>query len=585
MSSRHPGAQGPNSHALNATTHGVIKMTLHNGSYAWNFLPREGTFTDSGTANCHGKPAPPDTTAPTTSIACDGAACSTGFYNAGVQATLLPTDDVGGTGVKATYYTTDGTTPTTSSAVYTAPITIASTSTLKYFSVDNAGNAEAVKSQVIQVDGSPPTTTAGCNGTACSTGWYTSARQVSLSATDNTGGSGVAATYYTTDGTTPTTSSTRYTTAFTVASTSTVKFFSVDTAGNTEAVKSQLVQIDGTSPTTTIQCDGAACAASTYPAAVTVSFTATDNTGGSGVASTHYTTNGTTPTLTSPTYSAPFTLPSSATVTYRSWDTAGNAEGPKSQAIAIANQAPVAALAVSPASGVAPFAVTADGSGSTDPDSTPISSYTFNFGDGTAAVTQASATAIHTYTKTGTFTVTVTARDTAGITGAATEQVVSKQNLVGNTGFENNTNGWTASTGCSLTRVSGGHSGTWSGRINNTSTTTRTCILDDSPNQVGKTSAGTYTAGLWVRGATAGATMNLRLQEMNGATIVSSATSTLVLSTAWQQSTVSRSILQPGATARTSTPTSLMCPPRRRRSTRTTPRSPSADGLVRRSVV
>jgi len=198
---------------------------------------------------------------------------------------------------------------------------------------------------------------------------------------------------------------------------------------------------------------------------------------------------------------------------------------------------------------IAPFAVTADASGSTDPDSTPISSYTFNFGDGTAAVTQASATTTHTYTKTGTFTVTATARDTAGVTGAATKQVVSKQNLIGNPDFEKDTKGWVASTGCSLTRVSGGHSGSWSGRIWNSGTTTRTCILDDSPNSVGKTSAGAYTATLWVRSATAGATMNLRLQEMNGTTIVSSATSTLVLSTAWQQITVSRSILQPGVTA------------------------------------
>jgi len=251
--------------------------------------------------------------------------------------------------------------------------------------------------------------------------------------------------------------------------------------------------------------------------------------------------------VTSPTYTAPFTLSSSATVTYRSWDTAGNAEGPKSQAIAIANEAPVAALTATPTSGIAPFAVSANASDSTDPDSTPISSYTFNFGDGTAAVTQASATAAHNYTKTGTFTVTVTARDTAGLTGTATKQVVSKQNLIGNPGFESNTSGWAPSgTGVSLTRVSGGHSGSWSGRISNSGSTARTCILDDSPNQVPKTAAGTYTASLWVRGDVAGATMNLRLQEMNGTTIVSSATSTLILSTAWQQITVSRTILQPG---------------------------------------
>lgn len=35
----------------------------------------------------------------------------------------------------------------------------------------------------------------------------------------------------------------------------------------------------------------------------------------------------------------------------------------------------------------------------------------------------------------------------------------------------------------------------------------------------------------------------------NGATIVSSATSTLILSTAWQPITVSHAMLQPGATA------------------------------------
>jgi hypothetical protein len=40
--------------ARNADTFGVLQLTLHQGSYSWNFLPVGGTgFTDSGTANCH----------------------------------------------------------------------------------------------------------------------------------------------------------------------------------------------------------------------------------------------------------------------------------------------------------------------------------------------------------------------------------------------------------------------------------------------------------------------------------------------------------------------------------------------------
>jgi hypothetical protein len=52
-----PGTEVPTSQVLNATTHGIIKMTLHNGSYSWQFINNgESTFTDSGSANCHAKP-------------------------------------------------------------------------------------------------------------------------------------------------------------------------------------------------------------------------------------------------------------------------------------------------------------------------------------------------------------------------------------------------------------------------------------------------------------------------------------------------------------------------------------------------
>ena len=44
----------PNSQARNATTPGVLKLTLYRDSYSWRFVPVAGkTFTDSGTKSCH----------------------------------------------------------------------------------------------------------------------------------------------------------------------------------------------------------------------------------------------------------------------------------------------------------------------------------------------------------------------------------------------------------------------------------------------------------------------------------------------------------------------------------------------------
>jgi len=37
----------------NYTTYGILQLTLHPTSYDWHFIPANGTFTDTGTANCH----------------------------------------------------------------------------------------------------------------------------------------------------------------------------------------------------------------------------------------------------------------------------------------------------------------------------------------------------------------------------------------------------------------------------------------------------------------------------------------------------------------------------------------------------
>jgi peptidoglycan/xylan/chitin deacetylase (PgdA/CDA1 family) len=185
-----------------------------------------------------------DAVAPTTTISCNGSPCQSTTYAGTVYVSLSATDL--GSGVASTHYTLDGSTPTLSSPTYTGQFPLTASATVQYRSWDNAGNAEAVHSQAISLqespDSTPPTTTISCNGAPCQSTYYAPVT-VSLSASDNPGGWGVDKTYYTTDGSTPTTSSPVYTGSFTLNGPATISFFSTDLAGNSEPVHVQQLQV------------------------------------------------------------------------------------------------------------------------------------------------------------------------------------------------------------------------------------------------------------------------------------------------------------------------------------------------------
>ena len=97
------------------------------------------------------------------------------------------------------YYTTNGTTPTTSSSVYSGAITVSATETLEAIAVETGYTNSSVATAAYTI-GSPTLPAPTFSPAA---GTYTTSQSVTIS--DATAGTTI---YYTTNGTTPTTSST-----------------------------------------------------------------------------------------------------------------------------------------------------------------------------------------------------------------------------------------------------------------------------------------------------------------------------------------------------------------------------------------
>jgi N-acetylneuraminic acid mutarotase len=127
------------------------------------------------------------------------------------------------------YYTTDGTTPTANSTVYSGPITVSSTETLEAIATASGCLTSAVASAAYTIN-LPQAATPTFSVPA---GTYTTVQTVTIS--DATAGATI---YYTTNGTTPTTSSTNYTAAIPVATTETIQAIAVASGYTTSGVAS-----------------------------------------------------------------------------------------------------------------------------------------------------------------------------------------------------------------------------------------------------------------------------------------------------------------------------------------------------------
>jgi hypothetical protein len=279
-----------------------------------------------GTANVYGVTAGSGAATPTFSPA-------PGTYTS-VQTVTISGSTPGST----IYYTTDGTTPTTSSTKYTGAITVSSTETINAIAVVSGLSNSAVGTGVYTLN----LPLAQTPVISVPTGTYTSIQTVKI--TDSTLGAKI---YYTTDGSTPTASSTVYKSPLSVSTSQTLNAVAIATgyAPSTVATATYTINLTVVAPTITP-------AGGTFTTIQTA--TMADTTPNSSI---YYTTDGSTPTTSSTLYSGPVQVLGSETIKAIG-ATAGYANSPVTSATFTLNLPAAATPTISLGSGTYTYAQT-----------------------------------------------------------------------------------------------------------------------------------------------------------------------------------------------------------------------------------
>jgi hypothetical protein len=182
------------------------------------------------------------------------------FNPAGGTYTSVQTVTIGDATAGATiYYTTNGTTPTTSSALYSGPITVSASETVEAIATATGDSTSTVATAAYTINiAMPPAATPTFSPAA---GAYTSAQTVTIS--DATTG---AAIHYTTNGTTPTTSSALYSGPITVSASETLEAIATASGDSTSAVATAAYTISTSAGTDVLDINAGGTAAGSYVA-------------------------------------------------------------------------------------------------------------------------------------------------------------------------------------------------------------------------------------------------------------------------------------------------------------------------------
>ena len=268
------------------------------------------------------------------------------------------------------YYTTDGTTPTTSSTLYSGPITVSSSETIQAMATAPGYRNSGVGSATYVV---VQTATPATPMFSPAPGTYTTVQSVSI--TESTPG---AAIYYTTDGTMPEPNSPVYAGPITVSSPETITALGVITVDNGYTVLDGIAVPGGgyvissvASATYTVDLPPAATPvfsipSGTYPGSQTV--TLSDTTTGATI---YYTTDGTTPTTTSIRYTGSLVVFSTETIRAIAVATGYSSSAVASATYTINIAAQDFSVTVSPPS----LAIAAGHSGTTTISVTPLNGF------------------------------------------------------------------------------------------------------------------------------------------------------------------------------------------------------------------